>query len=526
MRRLNFQQLVIGIIVLIIFVYFGYLKTGNTADTNLLSLKGWGWIGADCTDPNETSCGTMTLPIGWISFSSDNPEITCKNISYGVRINTSTGEISGAAWIGVGENNNCNTNENTVGWLYFDSNQTPPCGQNGYPSDSDYCFPAELVGNEIQGWAPIISKDYLGNATTVTWVRFKGSNHGVNYGVKINTDDNTVTGYAWSGVGKEEGLGWIWFKNVKVSTASLPPSPPSPAVLNVQSSPITGVSIIANPSQFGGTTNYSTSSTSTISASLTAPTTSNSYTFDRWEGCGLSSNNSCNVSVNPGQTKTVIAVYTTTSAITTFDLAVTSLDIRTFICKNKNFDTTFVDDYRSQNPNYQFFPSSTYATAFYNKVASSTCPESQRNRPVEFFAQGTCLKSPCPASKLKIDIISNSPLIDQETTSSVTVVNTYPKSITFLYTFNKPYDYKVKACFFDQNGNPIDDENNDNNCKEQTIRIFDYLCLYGFCHQAKRDINNPDPIFGDLKYRIIQTFTDHDYPCRYYRNEICQAIIR
>jgi hypothetical protein len=517
MSKVNSIKIIISALILfVLLVYFSYLKEGKT-QANLVSLEGWGWIGADCVDPSENSCGTKTLPIGWISFSSNNPEITCRNITYGVNINPSTGEISGSAWIGVGEDNNytdCNTTENTVGWLYFDSNQTPTCGQNGYPSD--YCFPAKLVGTEIQGWAPIISKDTQGNTTTVTWVRFKGNN----YGVTFDPNTRKLSGYAWSGWGKDGGLGWIYF---------LTTLPVSEALLNVQSSPITGISITANPSQFSGTTNYSVSSTNPISASLTAPMSFGSYEFERWQGCDSASNNVCNISVNLGQTKTVTAIYTTPPPPSSFDLSVTSLDIRTFICKNRDFDlrdynSSFLKEYLSRNPNYGFAPSTTYATDFYNRVASSTCPESQRNRPVELSATGTCLEGNCPASKLRIDIISNSPLEDQEATSSETTVDRYyPKSIKLLYTFNKPYDYTVKACLVDQNNQDIIDKDNSDNCKYQTLRIFDYMCLLGFCIQAQRDINNPSTLLKDLKYKILQTFRDTDAPCRFWRNEICRA---
>jgi hypothetical protein len=517
MSKVNLFKIIIPVVVLLVsIVYFGYIKEAKT-QANLVSLEGWGWIGADCTDPNENSCQTKTLPIGWVSLSSNNPEITCRNVSYGVKIDTSTGEISGSAWIGVGENattTDCNNTENTVGWLYFDSNQTPRCGRMGYPSD--YCFPAKVVGQEIQGWAPIISKNDLGNAITLTWVRFKGNNY------KVTFDPNTrkLSGYAWSGWGRDGGLGWIKF------LAAVPTT--SQAILNVQSSPITGVLIAANPSQFGGTTNYSRSSTSTISASLTAPTTSNNYTFDRWQGCDSASNNVCNVFVNAGETKTVTAIYTTTTPTTTFDLAVTSLDIRTFICKNKSYDLSYLNEYLSRNPNYTFTPSTTYAQKFYDEVAKDTCPESQRNRPVEFSANGTCLEGTCSPSKLRIYIRPDDslPQEERETKEFTTPYNSsYPKLIKEEYIFNKPYDYLVTACLVDENNQNIDDKDNSNNCKEQTLKIFDYMCLLGFCTQNQRNIQNPSPVFGfePLMYEILKVFGDTDSPCRFYRNEICKA---
>jgi hypothetical protein len=509
MSRANSIKIIISaLILLVLLVYFSYLKEGKT-QANLVSLEGWGWVGADCVDPLENSCELTTLPVGWISFSSNNPEITCKNITYGVNINPSTGEISGSAWIGVGEDDNytdCNTTENTVGWLDFDSNQTPTCGQNGYPSD--YCFPAKLVGQEIQGWAPIISKDFLGNTTTVTWVRFKGNN----YGVTFDPNTRKLSGYAWSGWGKDGGLGWIYF---------LTTLPVSKALLIVQSLPIAGISITANPSQFSGTTNYSVSSTNPISASLTAPMSFGSYEFERWQGCDSASNNVCNVSINTGEVQIVTAIYTTPPPPPppTSNLSVTSLEIRTFICKNKDKDTSLAEEYR--NIGYQFSASTTYADEYYNKVASSTCPESQRNRPVKVSAEGKCVSGSCPKSKLRIEIKPSDtslPPDEQETKIIETSYdNTYPKSLATTTFFDKPYDYKVKACFVNQSGEVISD------CQEQTLKVYDYMCLLGFCTQAQRDINNPSTLLKDLKYKILQTFKDTDAPCRFWRNEICRA---
>ena len=509
------KTIIFGLFLFIlVIIYSNYIKEAKTEIDNFV--MGWGWIGANCTEPNETSCGATTSPVGWISLNSNNPGITCRNINYGVRINNSTGEISGSAWIGIGENNiynDCNTNENTLGWLYFDSNDTPSCGQDGYPSD--YCFPAKVVGNEVQGWAPIISKDNNGQQIIVTWVRFKGSN----YRVFINNDK--LEGYAWSGWGKDGGLGWIKFLGIL---------PLSLSTLNVKSSPITNILITASDPQFSGLTNYTKTSTTTISTSLTAPQIirrgSNSYIFNNWVGCDSTSNNICNVSINNGETQEVEARYVFSSPSQNFDLSVTSLDIRSFICKNKEFDSSFLDEYLSRNPDYKFTPSTTYASQFYNEVAKDTCPESQRNRPVEFSAKGECLQGNCPPSKLIIEINSNSPITDRETIIFETSFDlNYPKVLKQEYVFDKPYDYTVRACLVHQNGQSINDRNDNNNCKVQTVRIFDYMCVFGFCSQMQRDINNPSSIFDfePFKYRILQTFGTHDLPCRYYRNEICRA---
>jgi hypothetical protein len=136
------------------------------------------------------------------------------------------------------------------------------------------------------------------------------------------------------------------------------------------------------------------------------------------------------------------------------------------------------------------------------------------------------MRGSCPDSKLRIYIRSLSPLSDQEIKTFETPYNSsYPKSITGEYIFNKPYDYVVTAELVDNNNNPIDDMNNSNNRKEQTLRIFDYMCLLGFCSQNQRDINNPSSIFNSepLMYKILKIFSDTDSPCRFYRNDICRA---
>ena len=502
------------LLIFLIGIYFIFIKIGNTAN-DVVNLRGWAWIGADCVFEEGGVCTIKTNPIGWVSLSSNNPEITCENIPYGVRINISTGEISGAAWIGVGEDldtTDCNTTENSVGWIYFDSPETPPCGQNGYPSD--YCFPAKLVGNEIQGWAPIISKDHQGIPTTVTWVRFKGSNY------RVNFYNNELEGFAWSGFHNTGGLGWIKFGATPT---------PSVAKLSVRSEPIKNVEITASPSQYSGTTDYLVTSTSRISATLTAPSSVGDYSFEGWSGCNSVSGTNCYVSVLPGENRVVIAGYR--GPTSQFDLSVTSLDIRTFICKNRDFDLSFWNEYRSRNPGYEFAPSTTYATEFYNKVAKDTCPESQRNRPVEFSAEGTCLQGTCPPSRLRIRIEPLDrwlPSKEKETKTFETTYNSsYPKSIKGEDVFNKPYDYKVIACFVDNEGREISDSNNTNNCKEQSLRIFDYVCLLGFCTQNQRDIENPSPAFNfePFMYKILQVFRDTDSPCAFYRNEICRARI-
>jgi hypothetical protein len=221
-----------------------------------------------------------------------------------------------------------------------------------------------------------------------------------------------------------------------------------------------------------------------------------------------------------------------------YDFKIDSFDIRTFICKNKQFDTSFINDYLRINPNYQQIPSTTYATQFYNEVAKNTCPESQRNRPVEFEAKGSCQiinqqnqrnqSFQCPPSKLRIYIRPASSLPESEREVKIfesEYNNQYPKTVKGIYIFDKPYDYLVTAEFVDQNNRRIFDANPLNTYKDQTLRIFDYLCYFGFCSQNQRNLEDYNDLFKDIKYKTLNIFEKSDSPCRFYRNEICKAQI-
>ena len=474
----------------------------------------WAWIGADCT--NEIDCGERTPPLGWISFDSSNTNIA-NCASYKVRVNYDTGEIMGAGFIGVGEHqdNNLNCNQNSVGWLFFDSNETPPCGNSGYPSD--YCFPAKLEriadGWEIRGWAPIISKDAQGNSKILTWVRFKGSN----YVVKINNDKTINTDqdkhYAWSGFNRDGGLGWIKF----LPTSTLPSLNCS---LNAQ--PSSG----SAPLQVNFNLNIQgCSGTSTVS----------------WNGPCTLNNGSCNYTYqNPGNygpytatvncyngnsTQCSSPTITVSSSTVNFDVAVTRLDIRSFICKNNTPDISYISDYLSRNPNYQYPPSTTAATDYMNvnQIEGKTilqCPETQRNRPVEFFAQGECRRGNCPVAKLRIYVkpenSSADPYETFETSSSPN--STYPKQLTGEYIFRNAYNYEVSACIVDNNNNVLSDDNPSDNCLRKSLFVYHYYCRLGFCTQAQRDWTNP-PLYEI----ILNTLGKTDAPCRFWLNQTCRA---
>jgi hypothetical protein len=265
-------------------------------------------------------------------------------------------------------------------------------------------------------------------------------------------------------------------------------------------------------------------------------------TLESWDGpCPLSMNSSCSHTYNnwgrvgPFTAKLREGPSCSTPQIRIgpdFDVAA-SLDINTFICDDvlPTDSDSFLQRYLRTNSGYKFAPSTTYATEYLNKLSpcSSDSAETQRNRPVEIIAEGSCLRSPCPPAKLQITIESISPPSDKVVATFTTPVNnTYPKSTTTIFIPDKPYDYIVKVCVVNEEGHQFNDLNSprygrDNNCDEQTLKVYDYMCLLGFCIQAQRDINNPSTLLKDLKYKILKTFKDTDAPCRFWRNEICRA---
>jgi hypothetical protein len=476
MARINLEKIILfGVCLFILFAYFSFLKEGKTqtGGGSEVEVRGWAWIGANCSNvlnstiegEDANDCGADAKAIGWVSLNSENPEIfsLCSSKSgresYSVKINTSTGKISGKAWIGIGENFQytfCNTS-NTVGYIDFDySGDRSSC-----PSAT--CSPARVDGTEISGWAPIISNDFRkeGNNwiwttnTPIAWVKFKGVSGGKEYKVRVDLTNGKLEGYAWSGIGKDGGLGWIKFfgtipSGIITTTMPTPPGVP-PDAFTLPSEPLK-----------------------------------------------------------------------------TFDIEIKEEDfsINTFLCKDKNFDSSFADKYSGTS----IYPSTTYATPTYNRVASSSCPETQANRPVRFFVTSSC-SGDCPAWKMRITLEPNKilPPSDFERIIIETkyVSGSLQIATSLIATVTSPYDYNVTACAFPEEKYLAYDKDSSNNCTNpRTLKVSHYICYFGFCAEAKKDPDNPDPLFGSLKYRIQRIFSDHDLPCRYYNNRICQAIIR
>src|SRR3989344_5574596 len=102
------------------------------------------------------------------------------------------------------------------------------------------------------------------------------------------------------------------------STPSCALPPPTTATLNVNSSGASNVVIVrvSGPSDIDGTTNYTRTYSTNISAVLRAPATASSTNFSSWTGCDsvdASGGRDCTISVNTGDTKTITANYETSA---------------------------------------------------------------------------------------------------------------------------------------------------------------------------------------------------------------------
>jgi hypothetical protein len=292
--------------------------------------------------------------------------------------------------------------------------------------------------------------------------------------------------------------------------------------------PLTGVFVSSTNPLYGSTTQYTISTTSGISGTLTAPLSYNNgsvnYIFNCWEGCDSVSGNRCFVSASNGVTQKVVAYYRAP------DLAIEGLDIRTFICNNSNYDSSqsFWNSVSSTYPSYA--PSTTWAYAYYTEVATSTCPESHVNRPVEFSVRIKCKDGPCPDGQVQFEIspddstgITASDQWYEATTTQFSFASSTTGNIenrSFIYSFNNYYDFKVTARLLNSSGAVLQDYDNSNNVVSSKVRIFNYFCNFGFA--ARRQIDKS--VIGEPKWKVT-TYASIDSPIRYWYNAICRESI-
>ena len=172
-----------------------YTAEGSHPTNNVL---GWLWGGT-----TEDSPGTLerATGLGWVSSDNTTPGAG-GGPGYGLNIppDTCTGsgcDVTGYAW------------SSNVGWIDFQPSSPYP-GNRGNPSDNcgvGSCpnFPARRNGNNLEGWARIVSiaQAGLNSGGWEGWIKLRGPN----YGVTITNDNPPkVTDYGWS-----PELGWVNF---------------------------------------------------------------------------------------------------------------------------------------------------------------------------------------------------------------------------------------------------------------------------------------------------------------------------
>lgn len=193
---------------------------------------------------------------------------------------------------------------------------------------------------------------------------------------------------------------------------------------------------------------------------------------------------------------------------TNFDLSVTGLSINTLLCGGVNTSTF---------PGWQDYmaPSSTAPIPPITSPpapSNQTCPVTQQNRPVEIRARVECSGN-CPRSEFKITL---TPPREENiySISTTTILTSYPSTTTFQFLPQVAYSYRVKACV-----NPTNqtNENPNNNCKETTLKVFDYQCYLGWCAAFER---NPDRQPLEVN---IQILTSTDAWCRWWRSFVCRG---
>lgn len=128
--------------------------------------------------------------IGWISFNNTSDGAAT---SYGVNVNTTTGDLSGNAW-----------SEN-IGWVSFNRADTGTPPATPFNGSSGPIAQVNLSTGSVTGWARVLSQSAAGDG----WIKLSDDSIGVwsGKGVKIDPATGKFSGYAWS----SDSVGWISF---------------------------------------------------------------------------------------------------------------------------------------------------------------------------------------------------------------------------------------------------------------------------------------------------------------------------
>ncbi len=135
----------------------------------------------------EGGCGLLgwawSENIGWISFSSENPQVS-PTVSYGVTLDSDSGTLSGYGW------------SEHLGWLSFNDSAGCPVSP---------CTP-ELVGDlstcevegdcQFEGWAKFLAGGDVNAGGWGGWLRLSDANYGLWPG-KVDSSRWQVQDFAW-----------------------------------------------------------------------------------------------------------------------------------------------------------------------------------------------------------------------------------------------------------------------------------------------------------------------------------------
>lgn len=185
---------------IIIFV-FNFKKPEKTEATVAENTSGWAW----------------SENIGWISFNNTSGG---GGVPYGVNIDPATGNVSGYAWAGGGEEAGSPTA--TIGWIRFDAPPDfdtgvyPTCPISTCPSGSPSHFSnLDFTTDKITGWARACAGTVNGDCNSSTradgwdgWILLGPIfNGGTDYGAWVDTALNPkeLKGWAWG----SDVVGWI-----------------------------------------------------------------------------------------------------------------------------------------------------------------------------------------------------------------------------------------------------------------------------------------------------------------------------
>ena len=202
----------------------------------------WGWAWANFPTASETGNG-------WISFNSSNCDSDGNGItdnvnypqcpvglsitSYGVKIDSGTGNLSGYAWVGGGQDAAGNSLP-VIGWIKFDaplkldSESYPTCPVTTCPDGSpNYSANLNLTTKKVTGWARACAGTVNGDCISATrtdgwdgWILLgpivkSGADLGVNY---VATSSGELHNWAWG----SDVVGWIsfWGSNSTIPSPS------------------------------------------------------------------------------------------------------------------------------------------------------------------------------------------------------------------------------------------------------------------------------------------------------------------